>query len=152
MVVNIMDARMRRIYGELTARKRLELYEEKGDRCIYCGRPATDLHHIIPVCMGGDNRASNIVPLCYNCHGLVHMRRNTGTPNKRGRKRIERPDNFLAVVDEYLDGIISLAHAVEKLGLCRNVFYRMLDEYRAETGDMRNHRANGIVRDGRVCI
>ena len=32
--------------------------------CQYCGSPAEHVHHLIPIAAGGDNRESNLIPLC----------------------------------------------------------------------------------------
>ena len=40
--------------------------------CQYCGLPAEHVHHLIPISVGGDNRESNLIPLCLKCHGLIH--------------------------------------------------------------------------------
>ena len=40
--------------------------------CQYCGSPAEHVHHLIPIAAGGDNRESNLIPLCLKCHGLIH--------------------------------------------------------------------------------
>lgn len=39
-------------------------------KCFECGGPAAHLHHVIPRSKGG----KNTVPLCQECHGLVHFR------------------------------------------------------------------------------
>lgn len=40
--------------------------------CINCGKPATALHHIVPLVLGGNDIPSNIAPLCDECHGKIH--------------------------------------------------------------------------------
>lgn len=40
--------------------------------CINCKSKATHLHHIVPLSLGGSNNDSNIVPMCEECHGIVH--------------------------------------------------------------------------------
>ena len=40
--------------------------------CQYCGQKAQHVHHLIPISRGGDNRESNLIPLCTDCHGLIH--------------------------------------------------------------------------------
>ena len=40
--------------------------------CQYCGKEAKHIHHLIPISKGGDNRESNLIPLCFECHGLIH--------------------------------------------------------------------------------
>ena len=50
-----------------------ELQKEKGCACINCGDIETiHYHHVIPLSIGGNDIISNIVPLCYKCHGLLH--------------------------------------------------------------------------------
>ena len=52
---------------------RLRLIEEQG-ACFYCGRELPEdtkmatLDHVIPVCKGGGNRASNLVLCCCVCN------------------------------------------------------------------------------------
>lgn len=44
---------------------------EKG-KCFYCGAPATEVHHIIPLSRGGTNSNLNMVLVCHRCHALRH--------------------------------------------------------------------------------
>ena len=36
--------------------------------CKHCGSPATEVDHDTPVCMGGTDARSNLVPICRDCH------------------------------------------------------------------------------------
>lgn len=49
-------------------------------KCYNCGSTTDtlELHHIVPLGLGGTNNPSNIVPLCGKCHDLVH-----GTTHER---------------------------------------------------------------------
>ena len=51
-------------------------YIQKHFYCEYCGKPvlADHVHHIIPLSKGGDNRESNLIALCCNCHSKIHGR------------------------------------------------------------------------------
>lgn len=53
-----------------------ELYKNtKGTKCLYCNKEVGDnieFHHLIPLIFGGDNRESNIIPLCSKCHNRAH--------------------------------------------------------------------------------
>ena len=43
------------------------------NKCFICGDTKNlQLHHIIPLSNGGDNRPTNIITLCGQCHGKVH--------------------------------------------------------------------------------
>lgn len=118
----------------------------KGDRCIYCGGvDDIEYHHIIPLSQGGDNRPSNIVPLCKRCHMKAHKKQpiEGKTYKPKGRPLIKEPDNFNDVVNKYLDTTISLGTALDESGLKRQSFYRLLDEWIDRTGDKRKHRNKG---------
>ena len=39
--------------------------------CINCGKEATQLHHVVPQVLGGNN-VDNCVWLCDECHGKIH--------------------------------------------------------------------------------
>lgn len=41
-------------------------------KCRICGKPAYCMHHILPLCKGGDNRKSNLIPVCIECHKKIH--------------------------------------------------------------------------------
>lgn len=41
--------------------------------CSICGKIAMcEMHHKIPLSLGGSNEKSNIIPLCYDCHVELH--------------------------------------------------------------------------------
>lgn len=40
--------------------------------CINCGKPAAELHHVVPLALGGNDIDSNKVWLCSECHTLIH--------------------------------------------------------------------------------
>lgn len=43
-----------------------------GTPCFSCGGKANHRHHIIALAKGGDNRRTNIVPICGSCHAKIH--------------------------------------------------------------------------------
>lgn len=43
-----------------------------SNKCRLCGEPAYCMHHILPLCKGGDNSPSNLIPVCRNCHKKIH--------------------------------------------------------------------------------
>jgi 5-methylcytosine-specific restriction endonuclease McrA len=45
------------------------------DRCVVCGFPHVQVHHIRFRSQGGKHETFNLVCLCAECHGLVHNRR-----------------------------------------------------------------------------
>ena len=47
--------------------RRAEVFRVKGDRCVICNAPATDVDHIVSNFFGDDSLA-NLRPLCRECH------------------------------------------------------------------------------------
>ena len=51
---------------------RFKILERDNFTCQYCGRKAPDVilevDHIRPVCLGGDNRESNLITSCSDCN------------------------------------------------------------------------------------
>ena len=42
--------------------------------CINCGKKADELHHVVPLALGGNDIDSNKVWLCTDCHSIIHNR------------------------------------------------------------------------------
>jgi 5-methylcytosine-specific restriction endonuclease McrA len=60
---------------------RIHLTEKEKDivgrQCCNCGDSQNiEYHHVIPLIVGGKNILSNIYPVCYKCHSLVHFGKN----------------------------------------------------------------------------
>lgn len=96
------------------------LVEKLGTKCVNCGSEiCIEYHHIVPLTLGGTNNITNIVPLCYGCHEIVHgikdirLIRRT---KKSGRKRII-PDNYEEPIERYLNGDIGRKECEKLLGL-----------------------------------
>ena len=47
----------------------------KLSKCYLCNKQAHHRHHVIPLCRGGRNDISNIVPLCVKCHKKFSINR-----------------------------------------------------------------------------
>ena len=41
-------------------------------KCINCGGSPCELHHVVPLSLGGNDIETNKVPLCSKCHTLIH--------------------------------------------------------------------------------
>lgn len=74
--------------------------------CINCGsRHNLERHHVVPLHMGGENNASNMVYLCHDCHRLAHestakWKRNAG--RQGGRKRKYLLENIEKDIQDYV--------------------------------------------------
>lgn len=60
------------------SRKRMEDYRARkregvtsvGQNCVYCGKPANTVDHLIPKIKGGPDKNWNLVPCCKNCNSI----------------------------------------------------------------------------------
>jgi 5-methylcytosine-specific restriction endonuclease McrA len=50
----------------------LQILEQFENRCAYCGAPAEEIDHVIPLSKGGAHSPSNVVPACSPCNGSKH--------------------------------------------------------------------------------
>ena len=60
-------------------RKHIKIYYEYfklGEQdivlCEACGKKATDIHHLVPRSLGGQDTIINLCALCRSCHNRVH--------------------------------------------------------------------------------
>lgn len=65
-------------------RMRSIILEKMGGKCAQCQKPISDpaayhLHHIRPVCDGGEDAASNMTLVCLRCHKTIHEKLRRGT-------------------------------------------------------------------------
>lgn len=69
-------ARLAGCSGEWTAREWEDLKAACGHTCLCCGRCEPEIKltvdHVIPVSRGGDNKVTNIQPLCKSCNSAKH--------------------------------------------------------------------------------
>lgn len=65
----------------ITAEKRTNIQKKKSELielfggCVVCGfdyKPILEIHHVVPVSLGGGNDIDNLYPLCPNCHSITH--------------------------------------------------------------------------------
>ena len=68
-------------------------------KCSACGKIAMcEMHHKIPLSLGGTNEKSNIIPLCYDCHVELH-KSNRGQMVKAGiNQALKDKSNFSELV------------------------------------------------------
>jgi len=54
--------------------KKRDVFLEKNPKCIIqkCNKNTDDIHHILPLCYGGNNNHSNLAPLCILHHNMCH--------------------------------------------------------------------------------
>lgn len=58
---------------------RKKVLERDNYKCVKCGQPAQEVHHLIPLSKGGTTTLSNLISLCKDCHDRQHFHlRNRG--------------------------------------------------------------------------
>lgn len=80
-----------------------------GETCVCCGEK-TDIqyHHILALHQGGDNRLSNIVPVCIRCHKAIHNDKESWK-YKRGQNGGRPPEintSIIGAYNSYIEGRI----------------------------------------------
>lgn len=121
----------------------MELSKLEKHYCINCGKEASELHHVVPLALGGNDIDSNKVWLCIECHNKIH-KRGLGmgqlaaeSPNYRqavkdgrvGRPRVELPPKFYELYPLWKEGKITAVAFAKELDICRATLYRRMSEY-----------------------
>lgn len=65
---HVRRARKANAAGELTLDQWLAVYRFYEGRCVYCGRPANTMDHVLAMSRGGTHSVDNIVPACKSCN------------------------------------------------------------------------------------
>lgn len=53
-------------------RHKARIFPLSGSICYVCDKKAEHRHHIVPLSRGGQNVKKNLVPLCNQCHTIIH--------------------------------------------------------------------------------
>lgn len=88
--------------------------------CSNCGADENiEYHHIVPLKLGGTNRLTNIIPLCYRCHKAAHHGRHIMHYAKAispGRKSKCNSEKHFEIFDMFIGGEIGNRKCLELLG------------------------------------
>lgn len=89
-------AKRDRLPGYLWEQRRQEVLERDENRCVQCGADATDVDHVLPVALGGDDEVENLQSLCSDCH-----KRKTVQDNEMSRRmrKMRKYQNRIAGFD-----------------------------------------------------
>jgi hypothetical protein len=77
--------------NDFSAAMRIYIRERDGERCVLCGRPGREVHHIIPRSIGGLGTADNGVCLDHACHHQAHRSKHVEKQLMRFRERVLLP-------------------------------------------------------------
>ena len=100
-------------------------HEEKqklslGSICCNCRKECgnqIEYHHIVPLERGGKDIVSNLAPVCYECHSIIHFNFERKKPERTGRKRKVYSDELMDdVFGRYVNKQITETEAKKLLG------------------------------------
>ena len=115
--------------------------------CINCGKEASELHHVVPLALGGNDIDSNKVWLCIKCHSLIHEKSLKmsslahKSPNYKQalaegrchRPRKELPENFKELYEQWRSGKIKGKKLYKDiLHMSKSTFFRRIKEYESQ--------------------
>lgn len=88
MSARLDQIRLRQIRRGITPKLRAFILglDGCGTACAYCGFPATEVDHIVPVSIGGGVALANLAPACTECNSEKRDR----TPDEWAAERRER--------------------------------------------------------------
>lgn len=55
----------------ITERLRLQIWDRQAGLCM-CGKPATEIHHLIKRSQGGKDNIENLEARCWECHHTLN--------------------------------------------------------------------------------
>ena len=111
--------------------------------CINCGQEASELHHVVPLALGGNDIDSNKVWLCNKCHNKIH-KRGLGmgqlaavSPNFRkaveegrvGRPKAILPQEFYELYPKWKNKEITATDFMKQINMPKATFYKKVKEY-----------------------
>jgi DNA invertase Pin-like site-specific DNA recombinase len=94
--------------------------------CFECGEKADVEHHVIPRSKGGNKT----VPLCNNCHSLVHDAKlfSTAALSLHGKEIVKRLKNQQKIIEMFLGGE-QISKIAKAIGIGRAAVYNILEEH-----------------------
>lgn len=138
------------------SRKTLE--KIKGTVCCNCGIDCKEnivYHHIVPLGIGGNDVIDNIIPICTECHSIIHFSKSKGLKNQsalvkaglekakaNGKKLGRHQTTYKDLTDnikEYIQKVnkgMSITEASKELNISRPTFYKyqkIYNEHQEET-------------------
>lgn len=154
---NMTERELRLEFNKPSFKKMLR--DALGCNCVNCGSDyEVQYHHIVPLALGGTNRITNIVPLCYSCHRashhgqhMSHYKRhseNTGRPQKISYEDAE------PILEQFFDGQIGTSECIELLGYKKTVHIADLKHTKEymKRHRIRSYRNNVDIRKKKGCL
>lgn len=129
------------------------LKDSLGTKCCNCGKECNNniiYHHVVPIILGGKDIITNIVPICTECHSIIHhgSKKNQSIDHsvliKEGIKRAKEnnvhvgrrqivlediPQDFFKYYKLIQNNEITKKEAAYRLNLSRNTLYKYIKIY-----------------------
>ena len=113
--------------------------------CVNCGNEAIELHHIVPLALGGNDIDSNKVWLCIECHNKIHKRglgmgqlaavsnnyRQAVKDGRVGRPKCTLPIEFYELYPKWKNNEITAVEFYTQINISPATFYKKVKEYEA---------------------
>lgn len=78
-------------------------YLESTDRCELCGSPKKlEIHHIIPLCAGGEDSLDNWICICKSCHSKLTP---SGQLTRIGLNVLKIRNSIISIYDDFYNKI-----------------------------------------------
>ena len=130
------------------------LTDNLGCKCANCGSEAgIQYHHIVPLALGGTNKLSNIVPLCYGCHKAAHngqhMQRYRKKGDNEGRPKSCSDEIAFKAFDDWATCKIGTMECKVRMGLSEKTHLTdrpQFKAYKASRGIIENKNNIDIIR------
>lgn len=61
-------AKKRKVINDLTEEQWKFVVDSYSGKCVYCGKPADSMDHVVPISKGGGHTQENVVPACLSCN------------------------------------------------------------------------------------
>jgi len=108
-----------------------------GRVCINCGSEEDiEYHHVVPLCNGGHDVITNVVPLCHACHWLAHggsdltrYKRDNGRLNGKRPPKCSDEEAF-AALDLLAAGQIGNAECKKRMNLSNATYPNNTAQYK----------------------
>lgn len=111
--------------NRISAHTKIAVLNRHDWKCVNCGTTEElELHHVVPLEIGGNDIAENIVPLCYYCHKAVTdhelLLRTAGRKHTAGGRKRTIPDNYKEILDRYVRCEYGVKDCKKLLGLSQH--------------------------------